>query len=163
MPAGRESPCLLSLASCLRVYVSDSRWLYYCAPLARHPGQMRAQPWIRCLLTENPLLSHPSSLVLSRLHVLFNGCCPLQAVPQLPSATSGPSLDHGQGAGERGNVPLLEEDPRRGLQVGVVTLASAPIDKTVLIKAMKPHSDHLLSSYQHQFDKYHLPSEHPSV
>lgn len=35
----------------LCVYVSDSRWLYYCTLPALHPGQMRAQPWIRCLLT----------------------------------------------------------------------------------------------------------------
>lgn len=113
-PPGRKIRCLLSLASCLCVYVSDSRWLYYSTPLALHPGQKRAQPRIRCLLTKS--FVEPSKLFSSlRFHVLLNYCCALQALPQLPSATSGPSLDHRQGARKCGSFPLLEEDSRCGL------------------------------------------------
>lgn len=36
---------------------------------------------------------------------------------QLPPEAPGSNMDHRQGAGERGILPVLEEDPRGGLQV----------------------------------------------
>lgn len=44
----------LSLVSSTSKYVcaTDSGWLCYCTPLVLRPGQIRAQPRIRCLLTE---------------------------------------------------------------------------------------------------------------
>lgn len=40
-----------------------------------------------------------------------------QAVWQLPPGDHRARLDHGQGAGERGQLPLLETHPCRGVQV----------------------------------------------
>lgn len=41
-----------------------------------------------------------------------------QAVLQLPSEAPGSHMDHRQGAGERGVLQILEEDPRGCVQVG---------------------------------------------
>lgn len=45
--------------------------------------------------------------------------CPFgpQTVLQLPPEAPGSNMDHRQGAGERSVLPVLEEDPRGGIQV----------------------------------------------
>lgn len=82
----RSNVCFYWHPFILCVYVSDSRRLYYCTLLALHPGQMRAQPWIRCLLTAT--FVEPSKLFSSAslcFHVLLNYCHPLPLCRLCPS------------------------------------------------------------------------------
>lgn len=78
----------------------------------------------RCVCSQICSQISPGSAVCSEKFVCYCPCvvkalsASLQALSQLPSAAPGSRLDHRQGAGERGGVPLLEEDSCCGVQVG---------------------------------------------
>ena len=88
--------------------------LYYSPSLISFNDKalMRAHSSMRCLLLIQSWHTLLSPLCLPHLALLS------QAVLQLPPAAAGPRVDHRQGAGECGRLPVMEEVSSCGVQVG---------------------------------------------
>ena len=95
---------------CLVLYYSPSLICF------NDKALISAHSSVRCLLLIQSQRTLSSSVPLLPL-----ASPPLpQAVLQLPPAAAGSRLDHRQGAGERGRLPLVEEVSGGGVQVGLL-------------------------------------------